>query len=819
MICLSTYGQDEFTPVNSADNAPMRLVSSSSSRFINQKILRSYNAVYEHKGSTLAADSGDLYKDTIGNEFFEAHGNIVITQPSGTVIQGTHLHYNASSQHAVLTKNVKMVDAQSTLTTNYLTYNLRSQQGTYTGGGRIIGQGDTITSQKAYYFEKTKDAYFNNKVVVRNENTIIYTDTMQYNTMYRDAFFFGPTTINGRGGEKLYTEKGTYNTAFGVAKFNKNNLYTEGSRFLKGDSLFYDRDKGIGEAFQNVLFVDTLDKFYANGDYGKYLEADQSILMTGKPLIKYVVRTDSTDSSQDSVQVDTANTEILSKKELRRIEKAEEKERKEAEKIEKEKLEEQKLTGIKPTDADSLASPPKIQKTTKVDTAYMTADTLYSKVIFVRDYRPLDLKLDRNGGQLEDTTEVDYGDTEEVELFETGDSTAISDSTANKLTKIETDKKELPVVKQPVVKKKPTPPAKPKPVDPISIQASTKADSILRKNAVMPTGQEHDSLMNNALKVAQTTDTLLKDSTEIYADTARTRIVKAYYNVRVFKSDLQAVADSVYYGMVDSMFRFMGSPMIWSDGSQINADTIFMQIKNNKMDNALLKDNAFMVNAVLDTLKFNQLKGRKITAFFANNNIERLFVDGNAENLVFITNDKTNTITEMFHDRSSRIKVRMEGKKINDYFSVRKVDQKIYPFRLVTQEIEVLPGFQWKPEDRPKSVEDMLNRKRSKAVAVPDAKDSTNKTNNQQLNIEDPEEQPEELKKTDPDSKKEDKKPSNMLETKPDLKTDSNSLSKPDSTIKIKQDSTFKVTPDSTLKTKPDSIKNTVQEKNKEGIK
>lgn len=805
MICLSAYAQDEFTPVNAgADNSPMRLVSSSSSRFINQKILRSYNAVYEHKGSTLAADSGDLYKDDIGNEFFEAHGNIVITQPSGTVIQGTHLHYDASSQHAVLTKNVKMVDDQSTLTTNYLTYNLRSQQGTYTGGGRIVGQGDTITSQRAYYFENTKDAYFNNKVVVRNESTIIYTDSMQYNTMYRDAFFFGPTTINGRKGEKLYTEKGTYNTAFGVAKFNKNNLYTEGSRFLKGDSLFYDRDKGIGEAFRNVLFVDTLDKFYASGEYGKYLESDQSILMTDKPLIKYVVRTDSTDNSQDSVQVDTVNRENLSRRELRRLEKAEEKEREKIEEAEKEKQEELKNAAIKPVETDSIAPPP-VRQTSKIDTAYMTADTLFSKVIFVRDYKPLDLKLDRDGGQLEDTTEVDYGDIDQVDLFETGDSTEVGNVGTKELTKVGPVKKEPAVIKQGEKKPANKPAAKPKPVDAATIQATSKADSVLRRNAVMPTGQEQDSLMRKALQSAQTADTLLKDSTEIYADTARTRIVKAYYNVRVFKSDLQAVADSVYYGMVDSMFRFMGSPMIWSEGSQINADTIYMQIKNNKMDNALLKDNAFMVNAVLDTLKFNQLKGRKITAFFANNNIDRLFVDGNAENLVFTTNDKTNTITEMFHDRSSRIKVKMEGKKVIDYVSIRKVDQKVYPFRLVTQEIEVLPGFQWKPEDRPKSVEDMLNRKRTKAAPLTDQKGSPGENGNPNVDtVSEPDVKADGNTAT-PKTSSEKKPLAPTQDSKPMLTPQSKPTTPADSTLKLKPDSTLKIQPDSVIKAKQDS--------------
>ncbi|MGO1787776.1 MAG: OstA-like protein [Sphingobacterium sp.] len=708
LLSLGTYGQSG-QESRSGQPTPMYLKSSTVSGARDQGVFWSVNPVYEHQGSTLASDSGKLYTDEIGNEFFEAHGNIVITQPSGTIIRGTHLHYDASSQHAILTENARMIDGQTTLTTDYLTYNLRSERGTYQHGGRIVGQGDTITSQKAYYFERTKDAYFNEKVVVRSQSVIIYTDTMQYNTTHRDAYFFGPTNINGRAGETLYTEKGTYNTGTGIAKFNKNNLYTEDSRFLKGDSLYYDRDSGIGEAFRNVLFVDTLDKFYASGQYGKYLESDQSILMTDQPLIKYVVRSDSAGNQSDSTAVDSVATapEELSSRKRRQRERASEKE-KELNGTVKDTVSNQGMS-----DMDTI--PPPIEAS-EVDTAYMTADTLFSKVILVSEYRPLDLKLDRDGGQIDEDQDVDYGNIDELELFGTAEGEAPDgaavDSTLNETDSVGIDAQQVP---DSTMTSPPDRPFQITPPDSLEeISKINAADSLLRQNAVMPTGNEHDSLMNDALRVVTIADTILKDSSEVFSDTARTRIVEAYYNVRVFKSDLQAVADSVYYGMADSMFRFMGDPMIWSEGSQISADTIYMQLKNGTMDNALLKDNAFMVNAVLDTAKFNQLKGRKITAFFANNNMDRIFVDGNAENLVFSTNDETNTITEMFYDRSSRIKVRMEGEEIVDYVSIRKVDQKVYPFRLVTQENEVLPGFVWKPQDRPQSLEDMLTRKRIK---------------------------------------------------------------------------------------------------------
>jgi len=677
-----------------------------------------YRPVYEHKGNTLSADSGYIYEDEVKQQFFEAFGNVVITQPSGTVIYSDRLHYDASTQHARLTGNVKMVDATSVLTTNYLTYNMRSKTGTYQNGGRIVSRGDTITSKNAYYFENTSDAYFRHQVIVRTPNVKVYTDTMRYNSLTKENYFFGPTNIKGNKDENLYTERGTYNTGTGIAKFNKNNLYTENTKFLKGDSLYYNRDNGIGEAFRNVVFVDTLDKFYAYGGKGVYRQDEESILMTEKPLIITVVKNDST--AQEG-KVDSTQAILDNQKTQNSIKREEKEDENESTVIENE---ENLSENVSKNELDSLTS-------AKVDSVYLTADTLFSKVIPVKDYHPLQLNLDRSGGQLIEDQEQDYGDEQEVdETIEQDSSSVLLDSTVLQL-----DIRTLPdsttsntVVDEQIeiesIKSPPKPKVKLPPLDRetanSSIDLTQRADSTLREQAIIPTGNEANDMINEALKVAQTPDTLqgsqdsttILDSTYNVIDSARTRIVRAYYNVRLYKSDLQAVADSAYYGMVDSMFRFMGQPMIWAQGSQISADTIYMQLVNQQLDNALLKGNAFMVNTVLDTVKFNQLKGRKITAFFANNNIDRLFVDGNAENLTFSADEKSGVITEMFHDRGARIKVKMENKEVIDYITIRKVDQKVYPFNLVNAENEILQGFIWRPQDRPTSKEDLLNRKR-----------------------------------------------------------------------------------------------------------
>lgn len=687
-----------------------------------------YRPVYEHNQNTLSADSGYIYEDENQQQFFEAYGNVIITQPSGTVIYSDELHYDAAKEFAILTNNVKMVDDNSVLTTHYLTYDMRRKQGTYTTGGRIINQVDTITSQNAYYFENTQDAYFRNKVVVRTPDVQIYTDTMRYNSDLRETYFYGPTDLKGNDGGNLYTEKGRYNTETGIAHFSLNNLYTEETRFLKSDSLYYDRQSGIGEAYRNVVFVDTADSFFAYGEYGKYNQKDESITMTDKPLVVSVVK--------DSVQEDSPKTS-----DTLQI----------SDTIPQDSIEiQEKLVSEEEALADSVSqndslTPPKMYES--VDSIYLTADTLYSKMIYLKDYKALNLNLDRDGGDLDIDEEEDYGDDDffdddeggdiktefEVEKEESED-TEPEDENKSEEKKDEGEeepREESIELKIPKDERNIQDTSRHKVIEKITkielssdtiktdsttIEKSVVEDEALRERVEMPSTAKTDSLMSSVLLSLQTPDSS-EDISQTPSDTAKTRILKAHHNVRLFKSDLQAVADSAYYGEADSTFRFFGEPMIWAEGSQISADTIYMQVKNEQLDNALLLQNAFMVNAVLDTVKFNQLKGRKMTAFFANNQMDLLYVDGNAENLIFSADDKAGIITEMFHDRSGRIKIKMQGNEILRYTSIRKIDQKVYPIKMVNQDNEILPGFVWKPQDRPKSKDDLLNRSRKKEVS------------------------------------------------------------------------------------------------------
>lgn len=693
-----------------AQDDQLRLISSSHSRLnATTGNIMNYRPVYEHQGSTLSADSGYIYNDDLGRQYFDAFGKVIITQPNGTVIYADKLHYVAESQLATLTNNVRMVDDDAVLTTNHLTYNMRSSVGTYTGGGRIVNTTDTITSRNAYYFDNTKDAYFRHEVIVRTPNVNIFTDTMRYNTTAKMTYFYGPTNIRGHEGENLYTEHGQYNTETEQAWFDDNNLYTEGSRFLRGDSLYYDGRSGSGRAVNNVVFIDTADQFFAYGGIGVYHRDHESITMTDRPLVITVTRndgpapTDSTSMPLDSLAVDSLD-----------------------------------IDRIPP---DSLAAIPAERRA--VDSIYMTADTLFSQLIPLKTYIPLQFDLDREGGDLTmfedneyDFTSDDLEESDFIDGFEglsldslaapadtdskqPGTGLPPADSLRNDSLHTSRDTSTAGIAGEATsdallqthldrVQ------AAPLPADDVPMtQQHLSADSILRTQAAIPIGGEADSLMADAVAASsrQPADTVPRDS--LSNDTTKTRIIKAYYNVRLFKSDLQAVADSVYYGYPDSMMRFFGRPMIWAQGSQLTADTIYMQILNEKLDNMLMVSNAFLVNTQLDSSRFNQIKGRRITGFFDNDQLERLFVDGNAESLYYNVSEEQQQFTDMYHNRSSRIKIMVDSNEITHFIPISRIDGKVYPLHLVPQEAEILDGFVWKPTDRPTSKEDLLARRRS----------------------------------------------------------------------------------------------------------
>lgn len=172
------------------------------------------------------------------------------------------------------------------------------------------------------------------------------------------------------------------------------------------------------------------------------------------------------------------------------------------------------------------------------------------------------------------------------------------------------------------------------------------------------------------------------------------RNLYAYHHVQVFKSDMQALCDSLYYNSIDSTFHFYIRPILWVDDAQFTADTISVQLKHSKLHQVLLRQQSFIVNTHEATY-FNQIKGDDATTKFdSSGSILHMHVDKNGETVYYAQDEKdrymfVNDIDcqEMwmfFADKQLK-RIRYEGAPSAVVHPMEKVDHSSLQ----------LDGFQW----------------------------------------------------------------------------------------------------------------------------
>ena len=194
------------------------------------------------------------------------------------------------------------------------------------------------------------------------------------------------------------------------------------------------------------------------------------------------------------------------------------------------------------------------------------------------------------------------------------------------------------------------------------------------------------------------------DSSAI-ADTSQQ--VNAFKDVRIFKSDMQAVCDSLVYNDLDSMFYFYDNPIIWKDTSQFSADTIQVYLVNDKIDKIDLIQKGLILNTE-DEVLFNQVKGKEITAFFIENELRRMKVEGNAESLYY-AKDEEDAYIGVNKSICSEILVLFGSNEVEHIKFYTEAKAKMTPMGKADHVGMRLEGFNWNPTLKPKEVNDLFN--------------------------------------------------------------------------------------------------------------
>jgi lipopolysaccharide export system protein LptA len=154
----------------------------------------------------------------------------------------------------------------------------------------------------------------------------------------------------------------------------------------------------------------------------------------------------------------------------------------------------------------------------------------------------------------------------------------------------------------------------------------------------------NDSLSRPLMRNIMDGDTLFLSADTLYSydkivDSDTFRILNAYFQVRIFHKDFQAISDSMSYDSRDSVFHLYHDPLMWSDTTQFKGDTISIHMNDDKIDHLHLRPNAMIINYEAGNL-YNQIAGKNIFAYFREDSLDNLFVSGNAESLYYLKDEK-----------------------------------------------------------------------------------------------------------------------------------------------------------------------------------
>lgn len=193
------------------------------------------------------------------------------------------------------------------------------------------------------------------------------------------------------------------------------------------------------------------------------------------------------------------------------------------------------------------------------------------------------------------------------------------------------------------------------------------------------------------------------DSTTLTPADSLVRTVHGYRNVRIYRTDFQAVCDSIVGFTADSTIHMYINPVLWNEENQITAQVVDIFTRNQSLERALFTGDPLMSSRV-DTAHFNQVSGKEIESFFDKGNIYRTDVKGNGRTYYYMEEgDSTDRhISGFLVAECADITFEFADQELSTIIYRGQPAYTIYPMdKIPDTQSQLMPGFVWEAERRP----------------------------------------------------------------------------------------------------------------------
>ncbi|NML64047.1 LPS export ABC transporter periplasmic protein LptC [Hymenobacter sp. RP-2-7] len=176
-------------------------------------------------------------------------------------------------------------------------------------------------------------------------------------------------------------------------------------------------------------------------------------------------------------------------------------------------------------------------------------------------------------------------------------------------------------------------------------------------------------------------------------------ILYAWPRAQLVRGRVQGRADSLTYDRQDSVIYLNRDPVLWQARNQLTSDSMNIRFLHGQLHKALLLGNAFAIQE--DTIgDYNQVKGRRMVAYFQQSQLRRIDVLGNAESIYF-TLEGDSVMSGMNKSVSASMTLRFADNKIKQLTWVTNPEASYTPPAELKAEEKQFKGFKWRAAERP----------------------------------------------------------------------------------------------------------------------
>ncbi|MDE6380780.1 MAG: hypothetical protein K2L11_09930 [Muribaculaceae bacterium] len=602
----------------------------------------------------------------------DAFGHIRMEQGDTLFVWADQLFYNGDARLAKLTNGpsepkVRLKDPSGELLTDTLDYDVDLETGYYGCGGLLKDDVNTLTSIFGQYNSRTKDAefFYDVELINHKDGFSLLSDTLYYNTATHMARIDSPTDIYGPN-DTIYTSKGWYDTQLGnLEMLHRSTIIHKDSlgraTTLEGDSIVYDNATRVSHAYQYrditklsqpTIITDTANKLILISAYGMYNDSTKEAFATGYPLLKEYSRPDTLFLRADTIFTYIRQDTIREPKFY-------------PERFVAEPFSAHNFEYLEVTFGDDEDLLPPI---TKGEMQGLLTAMLAQ------------IKLEHTPPEPEIPEDNLIAQVDSLGLTEVVDSVVMQNPVDSTALTVVADSVGMPLDSIPK--------------DSLSITHDALGG--LAIGSLDGTRGRPRPVVEEQEKKEPEIEMIIKEIRDYH-------VAKAYPRARFFNQDIQGVADTLEIYENDSLMFMKRKPVVWNDNRQVNGEEIILHFNDTTVDYAELPKTGFMAEHV-DEDFYNQLSGKKMEAWFEDNYLKRLFVDGNVQ-VIMLPMENDSSYNKLVDAESSYMNVELADKQVQKIVMWPEVTGNATPIFLVKKAQKYLPGFRWLDALRPKRVE------------------------------------------------------------------------------------------------------------------